>query len=118
MRSNFVRTFYILFASILFVKSDVILKPNGVSNPINFFQAIEHYNNRIDFHKKITQNSELSYESIPSNFHDYITEAVYDALDKNGKTLKISEKCDDDLKLWMKALKKREIWAISGINQF
>lgn len=118
MKSNITKTFFILFAWVLLVKSDVVLKPNGFSNPINFFQAIEHFKNRIDFNQQLIKNigdlSNFSYESIPSNFHNYITESVNDALENNGKTLEISEKCNDDLKLWMKALKDKELWAISG----
>jgi hypothetical protein len=118
MDYKLVEILFILFLALISsLKSDVILKQDGFSNPINFFQAIEQIKHRINFHKNLENKIDLTSDLLANNInHNHIVDSFNNLLDKSSDSLGISDDCNDQLKIWTTAVKKKELWALTGLN--
>lgn len=81
--------------------------------PFHFFQAIQQAQQKLRFHNHLVQSFLSSNKSL--EMFD-LAEHMVNKIEE--KSVQMSEDCEDHLKVWTNALKKKKMWALSVIDAF
>jgi hypothetical protein len=101
-----------LFSHVSLVGSQVVVKEEGVANPINFVEAIYKLKQTIDFSNTVDTTLLSDFKS-EFNLNDFLFQSFNSILSETP--LKITPVCHQLLTKWTSSIEKKQLWALTGI---